>query len=97
MDVVVQLLHQVTIAVGQFLLLFERYHCPVDVVDALQRILNHALLLVGSQFLVDFGHSVGCRDGTAHIDGLAKHDRSGEHVPRVSLEGIVDLLANLIA
>ena len=96
-DIVVELLHEVAIAVRQFLLLTQRNHRPIHIVDVLQRRFHHAFLLVGDELLVDVGHSVGCRDGTAHVNRLSKHHRGREHVPRVGLEGIDDFLSELIA
>ena len=96
-NVVVQLLHQVAIAVGQLLLLLQRNHRPVYLVNVACRSLTDAFQLVGHELLVDVGHTVGCRDGPTHVDGLAQHHRSSEDVPRIGLEGIVDFLAHLVA
>ena len=95
--VLVEFLHQVAIAIGEILLLAQRDNGPVEVFNLLQRVLCHAFLFVGHQFLVDFSQAVGCRDGAAHVDGLAKHHRGCEDVFGVGLEGIVDFLSYLVA
>ena len=42
------------------------------------------------------GNVVGCRDGTAHVDGLPEHHRYPKHVAVVGVEGINHFLSETV-
>ena len=95
-DVVVELLHQVEIGLGQSLLMFQRADLPVG----LLRLVECALLAdVGGvllHLLVDVGHVVQRYEGTTHEDGLRQEDGASPDVAGVGAEGVDNLLSLLV-
>ena len=61
-----------------------------------QRVLSHAVLLVGHELFIDVGHAICRSDGTAHVNRLTQHDGTRPNVSRVGSEGIVDSLPELV-
>ena len=97
MYIVVEFLHQVAVTVGQLLLLPERNHGPISLVDAVDRGLGLLVHVVVGHLLRDVGHAVGCRNGPAHVERLAQHDGPAEEVAGVGAQGVGQFLADGVA
>ena len=89
-------LDQIQVGLGQALLVSQRNHLPVDVVDLVERGLTAGLEGIGSQFLFNIGNAVQRRDGSTHIEGLSQHDGTGKSIMVISLESIIQRFSQMV-
>ena len=97
MHIFVELLHQVVIAGGKFVLLFQGNGEPVGLVDAVEGLLGLHVEVVVGDLLTDVGYLVGCDDGSTHVDRLSHHHATCPHVAGVGAEGIYHALPQGVA
>ena len=96
-NIIIELLHQVSVAGGELVLLLQRNGKPVSLVYAVEGLLGlHVEVIVGN-LLTDVCNLVGSQDGATHIDRLAEHDATCPHVSGVGAESIYHFLSDGIA
>ena len=76
--------------------MFQRHHLPVHFVRIVKRGLATGLGGVVLHLFVDVGHLIQGDDASTEKDGLHHHNRSGEEVARICVEGIDETLADTV-
>ena len=96
LDIVVKFLDQIQIGLGQALLVTQRYHLPVHVVDVVERGLTAGFKGVCGQFLLNVGNAVQRLDGSTHVEGLCQRDGTGKGIVVIRLECIAERLPQVV-
>ena len=92
MDIRVQFLDQVEIALCQLLLVMERHHLPVGHINMVERSLTSGIERILCYSFIDISHLVEGDDTTTHEDGLSEKDTTCPDITCIGIQGIHDLL-----
>ena len=95
-DIAIELLNQLEIALGQLLLVVERYHLPVSLIYLIKRGMTTHICRILSQLLANFSYPVERHNATTHKQWLSKHNGTSKDVTGISTESIYNLLSFLI-
>ena len=93
MNIAVELLYQLQIALSQLLLVVERYHLPVGLVNLIESGMTTGIHLVLSHLGVDISNLVKRHNATTHKHWLGNNDGACKDIAGISAEGINDALS----